>query len=118
MRKLMWAVLGFAAGCGFCVYISPDSILPGLIAFALGGILCALFRGQRNVCLLVMLGSLAGVGWYGIFAQSRLAPLLAFDGSGCHHPGDGLQLGFRLRNRLRWGDYPGRKKLCPSVLLQ
>ena len=81
MRKLMWAALGFAAGCGFCTYVSPDSILPGLIFFALGGILCALFRGQRNVCLLVMLGGLAGVGWYGLFAQNRLEPLLAVDGT-------------------------------------
>ena len=81
MRKLLCISLGFAAGCGFCAYISPDSILPGLGLFGLAGIIAALFTKKLNRAMLVCLGGLLGVCWYGLFDGLFLAPLQAVDGT-------------------------------------
>ena len=80
MRKLLFASAGFAAGCAFCAYFCRDSIFPGLIFFALAGIFCTLTNRKLHPFILVCLGGLAGVIWYGIFAWFLLSPLEALDG--------------------------------------
>ena len=79
MRKLMWTALGFGAGCGFCAYLS-NSWLPGLVLFALAGVFCALASRKLHPALLVCIGGLLGVCWYGFFSARVLAPLQAVDG--------------------------------------
>ncbi len=74
MRKLLFASAGFAAGCAFCAYFCRDSIFPGLIFFALAGIFCTLTNRKLHPSILVCLGGLAGVIWYGIFAWFLLSP--------------------------------------------
>lgn len=80
MRKLLWAALGFGAGCGFCAYIS-DSVLLGIILFAAMGIICACVRRKTNPALLVCIGGLVGIFWYGLFSARVLTHLQEIDGT-------------------------------------
>ncbi len=80
MRILLWLTLGFTGGCALAVYL-PYLWLYGLCGGALL-LFFACFRRQKrgHTALLMLLGFLAGLGWYHIYEGRTLSPPKAMDG--------------------------------------
>ena len=84
MRTLMWFTIGFAASCGLFAYgrdsrwLLPAAILAVLVLVA--GVCLTGRRKYLRPALAVLMGSLLGLGWFGVSYLSRLQPLQAMDG--------------------------------------
>ena len=81
MRKLMYAVLGFAASCGICAY-GAEAAMAVPVATVILFLIC-LKGGKRHFgkkLLFVWLGCLLGVFWFGRFYTGYLGPVLPMDG--------------------------------------
>ena len=84
MRKLMWFVIGFAAACGLCAYgayhrwILPGGFLSVLLAVAAAG----LIKRKELIppMIAVLLGCIAGLGWFGAYRMVYLGPVTALEG--------------------------------------
>ena len=84
MRKLMWFVIGFAAGCGICGYaLEPAWILPAVLASA-GVFALSLFlirKGNLAKALsLICLGLVVSLGWFALFQEHYLKNAVSLDG--------------------------------------
>ena len=83
MRKLMWFTIGFAVGCGLCVWLLPAG---GIVLTALSTLVAAVFGwklGWKRL-VLILLGCAVGLGWYLGFMKLYLLPAQAMDGVTAH----------------------------------
>ena len=84
MRTLMWFTIGFAASCGLFAY-GRDSrwLLPAAVLAVLLLVAGTCLTGRRKYtrrALAVLIGSLLGLGWFGMSYLSRIQPLQVMDG--------------------------------------
>ena len=81
MRKLMYVSIGFAMGCGLCVYFLPlNGYLP-LICVGLLAAIVGIFVSKVRKVALAFLGLALGLSWCVGFRQVYLAPLMNEDGN-------------------------------------
>lgn len=81
MRKLMYFVIGFASACGCCIYV--ETIGLRLLSIILITILAA--AAGKESCfpvkaLVIVLGCITGLFWYGTFHENYLQTALLMDG--------------------------------------
>ncbi len=128
MRWLVFITLGFAAGCGCCIWLESGTgcLAACLVLTAAFGLLCSK-RRELRVLLSVFLGLSLGQLWYTGYSALVLAPASSLDGKtavvAIRAADDGYETDYGMAVDGRLDRYPvrvyleGTDPVCPGEIL-
>ena len=81
MRKLLWFALGFGLACGYGAYLAPESLTLPMIIAAVIGVFAAVKSRKLGPVVLLCLGCVLGLCWFGAYERFYLQSAISADGT-------------------------------------